>query len=242
MVHTLSIKHKAKRVLIISDTHFPFEHPDTFKFLKALKKKYNPDLVCHVGDIVDMYRFSRYKHHPDFISPKQEVEKMRKKVKKLQEIFPNLYLTLGNHCTRILDKAEEAGIPTNCMMPIEKILGITRKGWKLCTDLRINWKDERRRVLITHGKYSDPLKTAALEGCNAIQGHYHTTGCVKYLANSTALRWGMNVSCMVDQKHLAFIYSKTMAKSFVMGCGVIINDIPKFVPMFVDKGKWLGNL
>ncbi len=33
------------RILNISDQHMPYEHPDMFKFLAAVKKKYKPTLV-----------------------------------------------------------------------------------------------------------------------------------------------------------------------------------------------------
>jgi len=34
-----------KRILVISDTHCPYHHPDLIPFLKAIKKKYKPDRV-----------------------------------------------------------------------------------------------------------------------------------------------------------------------------------------------------
>ena len=39
-----------KRILIISDTHCPYHHPDLIPFLKSLKKKYKPDRIIHIGD------------------------------------------------------------------------------------------------------------------------------------------------------------------------------------------------
>ena len=44
-----------KSVLVISDLHIPYHHPDAFKFLAALKKKYKPDLVVNIGDEIDQH-------------------------------------------------------------------------------------------------------------------------------------------------------------------------------------------
>ena len=41
---------KNERILVISDMHVPFHHPDAFDFLRALKKKYKPDRIVCIGD------------------------------------------------------------------------------------------------------------------------------------------------------------------------------------------------
>ena len=43
-----------KSILIISDTHIPYHHPDLIPFLKDLKEIYKPDRVIHIGDEVDI--------------------------------------------------------------------------------------------------------------------------------------------------------------------------------------------
>ena len=44
---------KYKSVLVISDLHIPYHHPQAFDFLKALKAKYKPDHVVNIGDELD---------------------------------------------------------------------------------------------------------------------------------------------------------------------------------------------
>ena len=39
-------------ILVISDTHIPYHHKDSIDFLKAIKRKYKPDRVIHIGDEV----------------------------------------------------------------------------------------------------------------------------------------------------------------------------------------------
>ena len=59
---------KYKSVLVISDLHIPYHHPDAFEFLKALKKKYKPDLVVNIGDEIDQHSISMHDSNPDLPS------------------------------------------------------------------------------------------------------------------------------------------------------------------------------
>lgn len=240
MLNTIKLNRRYKTILCISDTHFPVHHPDTFLFLKYLKKKYKPDLVVQIGDIIDLHNFSRYEYDPNFISPINEIKKSIDCIKHLESIFPKIYVTLGNHDTRIIDKGMKVGIPDYCFKPFKEIFKTKR--FHYCFDLKLNWKDEKRRILFTHGKFIDPIKTSVLEASNIIQGHYHTRFEIKYVANSSSLHWGMNIGCLVNQKHMVFNYSKKIPKKFILGCGIIKDNKPILEPMILnDKGNWIGN-
>ena len=54
-----------KSILIISDTHIPYHHPDLIPFLKDLKEIYKPDRVIHIGDEVDKHAMSFHDSDPD---------------------------------------------------------------------------------------------------------------------------------------------------------------------------------
>ena len=57
-----------KCILVISDTHCPYHHPDLISFLKTIKKKYKPDRVIHIGDEVDSHAISFHDSDPDLYS------------------------------------------------------------------------------------------------------------------------------------------------------------------------------
>ena len=40
-------------VLVIGDTHIPFEHPGYLDFCKAVEKEFSCNKVVHVGDLID---------------------------------------------------------------------------------------------------------------------------------------------------------------------------------------------
>ena len=46
---------KRQCILVISDMHHPYAHPDLVPFLKAIKAKFKPtDVVC-IGDEADFH-------------------------------------------------------------------------------------------------------------------------------------------------------------------------------------------
>ena len=64
---------KHKSILVISDLHIPYHHRDSFEFLKALKKKYKPDLVVNIGDEIDCHALSFHDSNPDLPSAGDEL-------------------------------------------------------------------------------------------------------------------------------------------------------------------------
>ena len=241
MNKTLKLKGDYKRIMVISDLHFPVEHPEALDFLEAMKDKYRPDLCVQIGDLVDLHNFSRYKKDPNFISPVDEIERGKAKLRELQILFPKLYIVWGNHDVRIKDRAKEAGIPDIALKDFVDLYDIFRPNWHFCYSLTLNDRDERRRVLFIHGKKSDPVKLALEEGYNIVQGHYHTKPLVDWAANSKRLIWGMNVGCLVNNNHICFDYAALNTRKFILGSGIIENGTPKFIPMYLDdKSRWYG--
>ena len=60
--------HNTQSILVISDQHMPYEHPDMFEFLEAVKKKYKPTLVVNIGDEVDKHALSFHDSDADLPS------------------------------------------------------------------------------------------------------------------------------------------------------------------------------
>ncbi|MCK8363719.1 metallophosphoesterase, partial [Erwinia amylovora] len=68
-------KHNNKCILVVSDLHAPFNHPDSVAFLKAIKAKYKPTRVILTGDEVDFHAISFHDSDPDLDSAGKELEK-----------------------------------------------------------------------------------------------------------------------------------------------------------------------
>ena len=113
-----------KSVLVISDLHIPYHHPDAFEFLKALKKKYKPDLVVNIGDEIDQHAISFHNHHPDLKSPGDELREARKYVKELEQIFPEMTLVHSNHSSLIYRKAVAHGLSLEYLKTYNEFLQV----------------------------------------------------------------------------------------------------------------------
>lgn len=68
-------------VLVIGDTHIPFEHRNYLDHCNDVKKEYKCRHVFHVGDLVDNHAISAHSHDPDGFSPYNEHKESLKRIK-----------------------------------------------------------------------------------------------------------------------------------------------------------------
>ena len=224
-------------VLVISDLHIPYHHQDAFDFLKALKKKYKPDLVVNIGDELDHHAISMHEHNPDLMSAGDELKHSKEYVRELEKIFPEMTLVHSNHSSLVYRRALKYGLPKDYLKSYNEFLGVG-DGWKWVDDYTVTLSDGSR-CFFTHGISADVLKVAAQYGMNTVQGHFHTKFSIGYFSNPDALIWGMQVGCLINQKSMAFDYAKNFKSRFIVGCGMIIDGQPKLMPMVLDKdGRW----
>ena len=191
-----------KRVLVISDLHIPYHHPNSFDFLKEIKKEYKPDFVVNIGDMLDFHAISFHTHDPDLYSAGHELKIARQYVKELESIYPEVVEVDSNHSSLVYRRGIKFGM-----------------------------------------RVADVLKVSQTMGMSAVQGHYHTKFLIQWWANPNNLFFAMNVGCLIDQKSMAFNYAKNFKTRFILGCGIIIDGVPRLLPMILDnKGKWIKKL
>ena len=224
-------------VLVISDLHIPYHHQDAFEFLKALKKKYKPDLIVNIGDELDHHAISMHEHNPDLMSAGDELKQSKEYIRDLEKIFPKMTLVHSNHSSLVYRRALKYGLPKDYLKSYNEFLGVGN-GWKWVDDYTITLSDGSR-CFFTHGMSADVLKVAQQYGMNTVQGHYHTKFSIGYYSNPEDLIWGMQVGCLINQKSMAFDYAKNFKSRFIVGCGMIIDGQPKLMPMVLDRnGRW----
>lgn len=229
------------RILIISDLHAPYMHPDAVKFLAALKKKYKPTRVVSVGDEVDKHAMSFHDSDPDLDSAGVELEKAIKQLQPLYKLFPKMDIMDSNHGSMVFRKAKHHGIPVAYIRDYQEVLRAP-KGWVWHNDLYLQYKNNAP-IYICHGISANVMKAVQLRGVSVVQGHYHSSFGVGYISNPHNLLFGLQVGCMVDKKSLAFAYAKLNLKRFILGAGVIINGVPTAIPMQLNlNGRWTGKL
>ena len=103
-------------ILVISDLHAPYQHEDALEFLRAVKEKYQPNLVLNVGDELDYHALSFHASDPDLDSAGVELKRGQKVLKEFEEIFPEMVLVDSNHGSMKYRKAKVNGIPRELMV------------------------------------------------------------------------------------------------------------------------------
>lgn len=228
-----------KIILFCSDLHIPYHHQDTFEFLKAVKKKYKPTRVISVGDEVDYHSLSFHDSDPDLMSPGDELQRALAYLSQLYKIFPQMDLVDSNHGSMVYRRQKAHGIPRHCIKSYNEILNAP-KTWKWHQTLTIKLPN-KQELFVCHGMKKNGIKLAESMGMNTVQGHFHSDFNIQYSSSPSQLIWSMQVGCSIDDKSLAFAYNKVTPQRPIIGHGIVIDGIPKLLPMILDKsGRWTG--
>ena len=235
------MKHDNSKILIISDMHIPYQHPDTVAFLRAIKKKYKPTRVICVGDEIDAHAMSFHDSDPDLPSAGDELQAAIKTLKPIYKIFPQMDLVDSNHGSMVYRKGKHHGIPRKYLREYGEVLEAP-KDWKWHPTLTINLPNGQK-MFVCHGMQKCGLKLAAAMGMCTVQGHYHTEFNIKYGSSPSQLFWSLQTGCLIDDEALAFHYNKVTPGRPIIGTGAVINGQPILIPMILDKkGRWNGKL
>lgn len=240
----MKLRKGKERVLAVSDLQEPFAHKDAFEFIAAVREHYGTTTTVFIGDEVDFHGVSpRFPIDPDGLSPGNELDAAIRALRKWYDLFadePLVRVCTSNHTGRIFKKAFQAGIPRNFLRKVGEFLEAP-DSWQ--------WRDhwEIDGVRYEHGDAQGGMYAArslALSNrVSTVIGHHHSHGGVNYLANDTDVLFGLNTGCLIDRHAYVFEYGKQAKFKPTLGCGLVLEGVPQFVPMMVDKKeRWIGEL
>ena len=231
---------KRQSILVLSDMHHPYAHPDILPFLKAIKFKYKPtDVVC-IGDEADFHDSSFHDSDPDLDSSGIELEKAIKSLKPIYKLFPKVIVVESNHGSMVMRKALVGKIPRKAIKSYNDILDAP-KGWKWVFDVIL--KTPLGPVYFCHGKSGSPGRLASQYGMSCVQGHFHEKAQIQYISTPEKLMFDAHTGCLANDKSLALGYNKINPKRPIVSLLVIENGIPHIIPMVLSKnGRWIGSL
>ena len=216
----MSKKLDKKNVLIIGDTHFPFEHPNYLEFCKSIQKQEKCGTIVHIGDLVDNHSISYHETDPNAWSPLKEMEEVDKTLKKWFKAFPELKLTRGSHDNLVDRKGKTVGLPRRCFKPYREI-------WNLPDKWEDDFNFEIDNVVYQHGTGNSGklahLNLAISNRQSTVMGHSHAFAGIAFTASHKDCIFGMNVGCGIDAKALAFAYGKHFKFKPIVSCGVVYN-------------------
>lgn len=230
-----------RRILCISDQHMPYEHPDMFRFLAAIKKKYKPTLIVNGGDEVDAHALSFHDSDSDLPSAGDELKQAIVKIKKLEKLFPKMIILDSNHGSLAVRKLKHHGIPMKYLATPQQIYGVS-DNWQWVNDLTVILPN-KQKAYFCHGMTKQGIKLAAQRGTNVVQFHYHTEFRIDYIGNPSSLLFSLQSGCLINRKALAFAYDKLNLNRPIIGTSMILNSAPLLIPMVLDgNGRWIGRL
>lgn len=232
-----------KSILIISDTHFPFHHRDTFAFLERVKREAKPDLVIHIGDEIDGHAWSYHENETDAFGPDQEFELALSYIKHLYKMFPECHVMHSNHGSLHERKAKSGNIP-RAFIKTYKDAFEAPPDWHWHSNFKTAMANGEI-IYFAHGMSANAFKSALDLGVSFVQGHHH--GRLEAIQRFSPFNgkniFGMTVGCLIDDTAYSFRYNKTTSARPKIGCGLIINSSPVCVPMVLNKaGRWIKTL
>lgn len=228
-------------ILLFGDTHFPYHHEDTFRFLKSIKKKYRPNVIFHMGDEVDNHAISFHDTEPELPGAGDELEQAIKCMKKLYKLFPVCDVLNSNHGSLVLRRGKNAKLLEKMMRTPKEILEAP-KGWNWHNEIYFKMKNNES-LYLCHGRKKNSFRYAEDKRMCVAQGHYHQDSMVKVDHSNVRTLWGASVGCLVDNESRAFNYNKVWNKDPVLSCVIVINGMPKLIPMSLKENKrWDGKI
>lgn len=231
-------------ILCISDTQEPFAHQDALAFCQHIIKPYVDNghkiHVVHQGDEVDQHTLGRWPSNPDGRSAGDELKEAKHRLSYWFDAFPNVLVCESNHTYRAWKKASESGLPSEFLRSVSEVYGAPA-GWQ--------WRDRwiLEGVMFEHGEgvsgFNAARNAAVQNRMNTSIGHQHSNAGVQYATGIHDQVWGMNTGCLIDIDAYAFRYGKIFRNKPTLGCGLIVNGVPIFIPMILGQNKrWVGRV
>lgn len=239
--HQVMAANRNSRILVISDRHCPYHHPDVYDFLAALKAKHRPTRIIDIGDETDGHAISFHDSDPDLMSAGYELTAARLALKPGYALFSDVDVMWSNHGSLVFRKALANGIPEDVFKPIGKILNAP-KGWQWHQELLLVLPNGQK-CLFRHDLGSNALAFSQKVGMCAVGGHRHSQFSIQKWASPFAINWSMVIGCLIDTTSRAFSYNRQQILRPILGCGAIIDSQPALEPMLLDRrGRWTGKL
>ena len=206
-------------ILIIADTHLPFEKKGYLNFCKQTEKKYKCNQVVHIGDLVDNHAISYHEHDPNGWSPEDEAKIADKHLVSWFKAFPKVKICRGNHDNLVDRKGKTVGLPKRFFKPF-------REQWNLPD----GWVDDFQFVIdnvcyehFATGQYG--YISVARKNCmSTVTGHGHSAAGVGWIVTERDRWFGLGVGCGIDRKKYAFSYGKAFKNKPVLSCGVVLDN------------------
>lgn len=171
-----------RRFALVPDTHAPFHDERAWGCAMNALADWRPKLLCHLGDLADMYAASFHERDPDVpVDAQAELDAAvacRKDMDSLGAV--EKHIRLGNHerrWDRLLMSGTAAQLRTLRSLKLDELLGFTAHRWQVTPhgDGRHIGNLYTTHELDRHGRRAHEQAVSDVLG-NAAIGHTHGLG------------------------------------------------------------------
>lgn len=229
-----------KTVLAIGDMHAPWASKCTLLAVYDAIRRIKPDVVIQMGDLYDLFSFTRFPRTHNIYTPSQELTIARKDAalfwSSVKHAGPRRMRRIqlwGNHDDRAvklaLNKAPELEEFVHAgMRSLMRFDGV-----ETVDDSREVYKIDN--VGYHHGYLLQPGAHARQNLCSMVTAHTHF-GCVVPLKLEKEIIWELNVGFVADRfaKPLGYSPQRRFSR-MTLGFGLIDRWGPRFVPLNTEE-------
>lgn len=212
------------KILVIPDTHFPYQQKTFFSDLTKILKQYKPDRIVHIGDLVDSHSISKHTPNPNSISASDEFKEAKDCIKKLVNLIGKtpVSLCLGNHDLRYFKMGAVLRMPDMYLKPFKELFDLPNT-WKVGVDFVIE------DIYFTHGKSSTIGKTAHAYGMSTVEGHFHSQFSINYFKHPKINMFGAFSGSALDDNSKAATYASNNLSKSIYGFLTITDGTPALI-------------
>ncbi len=222
----------SKRILVLGDCHFPFTNTASLRRVEQLARQLKPQIIIQIGDLLDLFSFSKYPRTLDLMTPKKELYLGKKMAwqmwENLRKASPKAkcFQIWGNHDERPVKKLMSNAPEFESLIDMKSIYDFPK------VELTNSERDELiiDGVLYMHGFRSKLGDHAIHNGISTVCGHSHRGG-VSYHRLGDKTIWELNAGFIAEEDSVPLSYTKQRRIStWTQGCGYIDELGPRFIP------------
>jgi len=234
------------RIAIAGDRHEPFSHKGCTEAFYKFIEETQPTHIIQIGDLYDMYAYSKFAKSLNIYTPKEELRLGRKGAEefwaKCRKLVPKAkcYQILGNHDWR----------------PYKRVLEALPEAEDTCREMFLNWfrfpgveliSDPRQELFIGQTAFIHGYRSTIGDHMNYIlmcvaAGHLHLGGTVfrnlfDPSVGSNRIIYELGVGYMADPESKVLSYTPQKITKSTNGWGYIDRWGPRFIPYAKPKVK-----
>lgn len=228
------VKKKKKlevKVVAVPDLHFPWCDQEALDKVYDLIKKEQPTHVIQLGDMLDLYSFSRYEKDASFTTPEEELSTALAMAKEFWETVQRLapkakcFQLIGNHEDRLHKTVAKKAPELMGLIPSwKKFFGF--KGVKVAKSSKDHFVIDK--VIYTHGHYTKLGDHAKFYGKSVCHGHSHRPGIYVEQKDKGSI-FELDCGYLGDHAALPLQYTQSRVTKWTKAVGIIFNRNPQII-------------